>query len=194
MASLSPPRSPAGPGHPCQASAWALLPSTKEGLWLDFGAQVERSIVLLLRQAADLLYGEQGDLSPKPSWDALLRLSETIQDYSWEKLNVGTWRDVDGEWRRVYAYGCLFRALCLCSRGEALLEAVRTCDLGLLMGVPVLDNILARLISIFQQHLPGPRRTPSEEASEPARKVLDSVERQGFAGPSPGPSLGLSCP
>ncbi|KAJ6653899.1 hypothetical protein lerEdw1_007657 [Lerista edwardsae] len=173
MASLSPPPSPARPGHPCWASARALLPSTKEGLRLDFGAQVERSVVLLLRQAADLVYGEGGGLSSGPPREALLRLSEIVQDYSWEKLNVGAWRDVDGEWRRVYAYGCLFRALGLCSSGEALPEAVRTCDLGLLMGAPVLDSILARLIRVLQQHLPGPRRPPAAEgAGEPARKKV----------------------
>lgn len=183
MASPSPPPdTTTRTGHPCWASARSLLPSTKEGLRLEFGSQVERSVVLLLQQAADLLYGEEGGLHSKPLQDTLLGLSETICDYSWEKLNIGTWRDVDRDWRRVYAYGCLFQVLCLCHNGGASPEALRVCDLGLLMGVPILDNILVRLIGILQQHLPGPRRPPIEE---PARKVCGSVQL-----PAPEPSLG----
>ncbi|KAL8174929.1 UNVERIFIED_CONTAM: hypothetical protein K2H54_006184 [Gekko kuhli] len=170
------PPAPLGPA-PSAGTLWAglqaLLPSTEEGLRLDFGEAVESSVLLLLRQAAGLLYSQGDGLASNPgssSSSTCLHLSEVILDYSWEKLNIGTWRDVDKEWRRVYAYGCLFKALCLCRAGGAVPEAVRTCDLGLLMGASILDNVLARMISVLQRHLPPPKRLAAGDAREPLLK------------------------
>ncbi|NXG45897.1 KDM8 protein, partial [Psilopogon haemacephalus] len=57
-------------------------------------------------------------------------------------------------WRQVYTYGCLFAALAEVAAGRSLAPAVRLCDMGLLMGASVLDNILARLVRVLQAHLP----------------------------------------
>nr|XP_020660492.1 lysine-specific demethylase 8 isoform X3 [Pogona vitticeps] len=168
------------PAATCAGSAvWAalqpLLPSRREEMDQDLCTSTsttpsEPSLASLLQQAAALLYGEgPGGLASfsGPRREACLQLSERICDYSWEKLNVGTWRDVDKAWRRVYSYGCLFRALCLCRGGGASLEAVRACDMGLLMGASILDNILVRVVRILQQHLSGsPRALSSGLASE----------------------------
>lgn len=162
---------PPPPASVLWADLQALLPSSQEGLQLDFGETVESSVVHLLRQAADLLFGAQGD-------DGLcLRLSEVILDYSWEKLNIGAWRDVDKEWRRIYTYGCLFKALSLCRAGEAARpeEAMRTCDLGLLMGASILDNLLARVVGVLQRHLPRPKRPAAGDAKEPLRQKVRGV-------------------
>ncbi|XP_077173235.1 bifunctional peptidase and arginyl-hydroxylase JMJD5 isoform X2 [Paroedura picta] len=157
---------------PSASTLWAdleaLLPSTKEGLQLDFKENVDKSVLLLLQQAATLVYG-QGPTSSRGS-SACLRLSEIILDYAWEKLNIGTWREVDKEWRRVYAYGCLFKALCLCRVEGTVPEAMRTCDLGLLLGASILDNILARMISVLQQHLPRPKGPIAGDKEEPLQK------------------------
>ncbi|XP_015261837.1 PREDICTED: lysine-specific demethylase 8 [Gekko japonicus] len=172
----SAPPGPAPPAGTLWADLQALLPSTKEGLQLDFGEAVESSVLYLLQQVADLLYGLGNGLASDPggggSSSTCLCLSEVILDYSWEKLNIGTWRDVDKEWRRVYAYGCLFKALCLCHAGGAVPEAVRTCDLGLLMGASILDNVLARMINILQRHLPHPKRLAGGDAKEPLQKRI----------------------
>lgn len=96
---------PAGPGA-LWGALRALLPRTKEELWLDLGESMERSVVLLLQQAADLFHSGQRS--------ECLQTSEVVLDYSWEKLNTGLWQDVDKDWRRVYAFGCLLKAVCLC--------------------------------------------------------------------------------
>ncbi|XP_010596771.2 bifunctional peptidase and arginyl-hydroxylase JMJD5 isoform X1 [Loxodonta africana] len=131
----------------------ALLPPMKEGLRLDVGEKVERSVVLLLQQAAELFYGGRRS--------ECLQTSEVILDYSWEKLNTGPWRDVDKDWRQVYTFGCLLKAVCLCETSgdtAAVAEALRVCDMGLLMGAAILGDILLKVAAILQAHLPSEKR------------------------------------
>ncbi|XP_030655299.1 bifunctional peptidase and arginyl-hydroxylase JMJD5 isoform X2 [Nomascus leucogenys] len=130
----------------------ALLPHSKEDLKLDLGEKVERSMVTLLQRATELFYEGRRD--------ECLQTSEVILDYSWEKLNTGTWQDVDKDWRRVYAIGCLLKALCLCQAPEdanTVAAALRVCDMGLLMGAAILGDILLKVAAILQTHLPGKR-------------------------------------
>ncbi|XP_047388863.1 bifunctional peptidase and arginyl-hydroxylase JMJD5 isoform X1 [Sciurus carolinensis] len=145
----------------------ALLPSTKEELELELGAGVQGAVRLLLRQATELFYGD------RPS--ECLQASEAILDYAWERLNTGPWRDVDKDWRRVYAFGCLLKALCLCRapcEASAAAKALRVCDLGLLMGAAILGDILARAAAVLQAHLPSAQRPtwdPSQQPPSPKR-------------------------
>ncbi|NXY64765.1 KDM8 demethylase, partial [Callaeas wilsoni] len=141
------------------AEVRALLPRAEEGLTLALSGEVEDCVLPLLRRARTLLYGAAG----RPGAAAALeRLSDVLRDYSWEKLNAGPWREVSKGWRQVYAYGCLFGALAEVAAGRPLARAVRLCDLGLLMGAAVLDNVLARLVRALQPHLP--RAAPRDGA------------------------------
>ncbi|KAJ8386187.1 hypothetical protein AAFF_G00176110 [Aldrovandia affinis] len=147
------------------------LPHTEADFPLQFSEKVEPSIAFVLKQARCQLYsGENASL--------LEQNAQIILDFSWEKLNTGTWRDVDKEWRRVYSYGCLFKVGSLC-HGEAseakLQEAIKTCDMGLLMGAAVMDNILQTLVGILQNKVK--KRQPGEEDSneEPAVKRVKGV-------------------
>ncbi|XP_039588308.1 bifunctional peptidase and arginyl-hydroxylase JMJD5 isoform X2 [Passer montanus] len=135
------------------AEVRALLPRAEEGLTLALSGEVEDCVLPLLRRARALLYGAAG--RPEAAAAAALeRLSDVLRDYSWEKLNAGPWREVGKGWRQVYAYGCLFGALAEVAAGRPLSRAVRLCDLGLLMGAAVLDNVLARLVRALQPRLP----------------------------------------
>uniref|UniRef100_A0A8C3N460 JmjC domain-containing protein 5 n=1 Tax=Geospiza parvula TaxID=87175 RepID=A0A8C3N460_GEOPR len=143
------------------AEVRALLPRAEEGLTLALSGEVEDCVLPLLRRARALLYGAAGRPGAATA-AALERLSDVLRDYSWEKLNAGPWREVGKGWRQVYAYGCLFGALAEVAAGRPLARAVRLCDLGLLMGASVLDNVLARLVRTLQPHLP--RAAPRDGA------------------------------
>nr|XP_014127844.1 jmjC domain-containing protein 5 isoform X2 [Zonotrichia albicollis] len=143
------------------AEVRALLPRAEEGLTLALSGEVEDCVLPLLRRARSLLYGAAGRPGAATA-AALERLSDVLRDYSWEKLNAGPWREVGKGWRQVYAYGCLFGALAEVAAGRPLARAVRLCDLGLLMGASVLDNVLARLVRALQPHLP--RAAPRDGA------------------------------
>ncbi|KAM9124928.1 bifunctional peptidase and arginyl-hydroxylase JMJD5 isoform 3-T3 [Pangshura tecta] len=149
----------------------ALLPNTKEDLKLDFSEKVEESVISLLQQARDLLYGA-GSLCSRSTRETCFQVSEIIIDYSWEKLNIGTWRDVDKDWRRVYSYGCLFKVLCMCSEESTIADTIRVCDMGLLMGASILDNILVRIINVLQKHLTYGKWSAEEDTKESQRKKI----------------------
>lgn len=157
----------------------ALLPHTKEDLKLDLGEKVERSMVTLLQRATELFYEGRRD--------ECLQTSEVILDYSWEKLNTGTWRDVDKDWRRVYAIGCLLKALCLCQAPEdatTVATALRVCDMGLLMGTAILGDILLKVAAILQTHLPGKRPAHSSTPEQPCTKVCGGDRRMHTSHPA----------
>ncbi|XP_054127268.1 LOW QUALITY PROTEIN: bifunctional peptidase and arginyl-hydroxylase JMJD5 [Melozone crissalis] len=151
----------ASDGPALWAEVRALLPRAEEGLTLALSGEVEDCVLPLLRRARSLLYGAAGRPGAATA-AALERLSDVLRDYSWEKLNAGPWREVGKGWRQVYAYGCLFGALAEVAAGRPLSRAVRLCDLGLLMGASVLDNVLARLVRALQPHLP--RAAPRDGA------------------------------
>ncbi|ELW66412.1 bifunctional peptidase and arginyl-hydroxylase JMJD5 isoform X2 [Tupaia chinensis] len=148
-------------GAGLQEALRALLPHSKEELKLELGEKVEHSVLMLLQQATELFYGGQRA--------ECLQTSEAILDYSWEKLNTRAWRDVDKDWRRVYAFGCLLKALCLCeASGDAtsVAAALRACDMGLLMGAAILGDILIKVAAILQSHLLSGKRPSQGSAQE----------------------------
>lgn len=130
------------------AEVRALLPAAEGGMVLALSGEVEDGVLQLLRRARGLLYAQPCEAA------ALGRLGEILRDYSWERLNAGPWREISKAWRQVYTYGCLFAALAEVAAGRPLAPAVRLCDMGLLMGAAVLDNVLARLVRVLQAPLP----------------------------------------
>ena len=78
-----------------------------------------------------------------------------LLDVIWEHLNTGHWKDVDITWRFAYSYVSLYKAACeIASMNRGALhyeEAIKTCDMGLLMGAPVWGNILNTLVTELQR-------------------------------------------
>ncbi|XP_036422683.1 lysine-specific demethylase 8 isoform X2 [Colossoma macropomum] len=144
----------------------ALLPATQPEFPLVFSEIVEPSVLDLLELTREQLYraSDSSDCAEK---------AQIIIDYAWEKLNTGTWRDVDKEWRRVYSYGCLFKVVGMC-HGDAsqvkIQEAIRTCDMGLLMGASIMDSILQRLVAVLKNKVK--MQLPSKAEDQPCPKKL----------------------
>ncbi|XP_044037172.1 lysine-specific demethylase 8 isoform X2 [Siniperca chuatsi] len=146
----------------------AVLPLNEEQFPLEFSDKVESSVVEMLKRSRQQLY------SDSTSTSRMLN-AQIILDFSWEKLNTGTWRHVDKEWRRVYSYGCLFKVAALCREdpsADEVLQAVRTCDMGLLMGAAIMDNILQVIVRILQ----GEVRKSTKEEDEHAEVKRIKIE------------------
>ncbi|XP_053327492.1 bifunctional peptidase and arginyl-hydroxylase JMJD5 [Spea bombifrons] len=141
------------------AQVRAALPLSLEQFPADPGPEVDDSVAWCVREAAVCLYG--GDL------ERCGRLGQLLMDYGWEKLNARSWQEVSRGWRAVYTYGCLFKALGLCwsPAGGSREEAVRVCDMGLLLGVHIMDNVLGRVIHILQHGDRSPD-VPAREGHE----------------------------
>ncbi|XP_056609734.1 lysine-specific demethylase 8 [Triplophysa dalaica] len=143
-----------------------ILPSSVDGFIIEFSETIEPSVLKVLELARDQLYS-------RPDCPACAERAQIVIDYSWEKLNTGTWRDVDKEWRRMYSYGCLFKVLSLCigdlSQAKVK-EAIKTCDMGLLMGAAIMDNILQRLVCILKNTMK--LSTNVEKSEEPCSKKM----------------------
>lgn len=153
----------------------AVLPLSEEEFPLQFSDKVESSVVEMLRRSRQLLYREAAASSR-------MLQAQIILDYSWEKLNTGTWRHVDKEWRRVYSYGCLFKVAALCHRdpsADDVLQAVRTCDMALLMGAAIMDDILQVIVQILQREVS--KSTDEEDEAEHSEVKVGGLLLHSFS-------------
>uniref|UniRef100_A0A3B3ZM23 Lysine-specific demethylase 8 n=1 Tax=Periophthalmus magnuspinnatus TaxID=409849 RepID=A0A3B3ZM23_9GOBI len=127
----------------------AVLPPNEDMFLLHFSDKVDSSVVEMLVRSRQQLYNDTGS-------DRLLLTAQIILDFSWEKLNTGTWRDVDKDWRRVYSYGCLFKVAALCWKDPTkteLQQAIKTCDMGLLMGAAIMNDVLQSIVKMLQKEV-----------------------------------------
>merc|ERR1719153_2191152 len=104
----------------------------------------------------------------------LLHKLEILMNLVWERLNTGHWAKVWPGWRRLYALLAVARVRAIAqlvlvkgNGGRVLLrDVVKLCDLGLLMGVPVLDGLLEQLAQRVTEHL-----AEEQSVSEPPTKM-----------------------
>ena len=96
----------------------------------------------------------------RKSWEKLINAdfhngldhAQISLDYVWEKLNTGNWRDVDKRWRETYTIGSLLKVMCLIGMEADKKEIFKSIDIGLMMGVPLLGNILAKITRIIEEN------------------------------------------
>lgn len=74
--------------------------------------------------------------------------AQVAVDHSWEQLHTGYWQDVRPAWRQAFALGTLLKALNSALKGNKD-EAMAELDRGLLLGVPIMDNALQRLVNLL---------------------------------------------
>lgn len=116
--------------------------------------------------------------------------SKPLLDYIWEKLNTGDWKDVSITWRQAYTVVSILKG---CS--EALLsfkednlkelrmpysmeDAIKTLDMGLLMGAPILDNVLTKLVKVVHDLSNVNHKSySSDRPSSYKRFKVESVKR-----------------
>ena len=90
-----------------------------------------------------------------------LEICDILLDRVWEELNTGHWKNVDINWRHVYTLLSVMKSLSqlslmMTNNGHIEYSSLlKTCDLGLLMGAPLMNNILSRLCKIFQGKFSG---------------------------------------
>ncbi|XP_013918990.1 PREDICTED: lysine-specific demethylase 8 [Thamnophis sirtalis] len=147
-------------------------------------AEVGAGAAALLSETAALLgQAEAADGWPAAARDGCLRAAERLGDWAWERLQEGPWHCVGRAWRRLFAYACLLRALCLCRARGPCAEALRACDMGLLLGAPGPE--LPRLAALLQRLLPAPEAPPRKPRTErpPAQQ---QEEEEGAAAAAEG--------
>ena len=98
-------------------------------------------VVLMVRAAQHYFCGNN---------DSCISQAQQILDICWEKLNTGHWKDVSISWREAYSTASLLKSLALCDKNN-LEDGIKTCDKGLLLGAPILDNVLNRVAVEIQK-------------------------------------------
>ena len=119
-------------------------------------------VLNLLDYAIDLLFTK--------NYEECYSSCEILLDFVWEKLNTGHWKNVPIFWRKLYtSASCLaalsqFFTLHRLKRIDSITEKsdednkevkkiIKTCDMGLLMGCPIENDILSTLASYLHQYL-----------------------------------------
>jgi len=98
-----------------------------------------------------------GNCLHKKDFDNGLLISDQILDYTWEILNSGKWKDVNINYLKAYSLASFFHAVSIMylSSGKQSIQKIhRVCDMGILMGAPIFDNILNKLLKFLRPFLP----------------------------------------
>jgi lysine-specific demethylase 8 len=114
------------------------------------------------------------DLSASNNCDRVLRLSDVVVEYAWEKLNTNLWMLVENKWRYLYGYATLYKIVGYFSANKLNSdELIKLCDLGLLMSGPLLEKQFNQIIkrvsgtcSSEGSNLPLQKRARFDEATE----------------------------
>jgi lysine-specific demethylase 8 len=100
----------------------------------------------------------------QPFSSAAYKNAQALLDFVWERLNTGHWSEVDLVWRQLYSVISVIKVICVFrmkkitvkdqdSDCEVIKDLVKICDIGLLMGAPILDNICSRMATSFSKQL-----------------------------------------
>ncbi|XP_075035637.1 bifunctional peptidase and arginyl-hydroxylase JMJD5 [Mixophyes fleayi] len=145
----------------------SVLPNSLDEFPTELGPEVDGSVAACVKEASACIYND--DLG------RCGQLGERIMDYSWEQLNSCNWKNVSRDWRTVYTYGCLFKLVGVCGDGGPVFrqeEALRVCDMALLLGAEVMNNVISRLIPILRTN-PSP-----EESAETPQCASDLTHKR----------------
>ena len=117
---------------------------------------------------------------------------DSALDLVWEKLNTGHWKSVDADWRRLYALVVLAKVRRLAELAEddrflgggLIRDLVKMCDMGLLMGAPVMENACGRLASALSQLYSSLFPTEGHGPSNPPKRAKIASPKTPFDGTS----------
>jgi lysine-specific demethylase 8 len=161
-----------------------VLPESPEQLLshIEDRSVLDRDFDGMLEKAAQGLFSHD--------YKECLETCDILLDRTWEKLNTGNWKDVNVNWRYAYTLLSVMKSLSQCallSNSSSNIDhtaIIKTCDLGLLMGAPVMDNILAKMARKFQECFGENRSSPSESGDEdvirknPRKKAREEEEEE----------------
>ncbi|ODN03338.1 Lysine-specific demethylase 8 [Orchesella cincta] len=75
---------------------------------------------------------------------ALVELS-SLTNYTWEQLNIGHWKSVPRIWRKLYTCLAILKVCFLVLKRSSDIEVIKECDMGILMGEPICQNVLSKI-------------------------------------------------
>lgn len=89
---------------------------------------------------------------------AIMPKIESALNYVWENLHTGQWKDVDVSWRQLYSYISLIKGYVHIffhaqDVKQSFERAIKTLDNGLIMGEPILNNILSKIADKLNEKL-----------------------------------------
>lgn len=125
----------------------------------------------ILESDFDQMLGSCTDEFYSCDFKQCVHTANILLDFTWEKLNTGYWKDIDLNWRIVYTVVSLCKgssefALAVQSNNRSTScqkEIMKTLDMGLLMGAPIRDNILARISIEIQRYYRMIKKSNSSE-------------------------------
>ena len=101
----------------------------------------------------------------------LIRI-ESLLDYVWEHLHTGEWKNIDIFWRYLYSYASLFKTFSILinpnlqdEKGNYI-QAIIACDMGIIMGAPVLDGLLSKIANKLNEMIVNMFGNPHCSSSE----------------------------
>ena len=109
-------------------------------------------------------------------------------EYAWEQLHYGDWQDVDPKWRQLYGRSALVVARARLAEGRAA-EALRTCDLILMLGGPGFATAIADTVAECERALSCSDVSIGAPAADSSASHVAAAAAPPVAATSPPPNL-----
>lgn len=114
----------------------------------------------------------------------MIHTAQAHLDYVWEKLNTGHWSQVDLIWRQLFSIISVVKILAILhlssdsNNKDLIKDLVKICDVGLLMGAPILNNVCSRLATHFCNQLKADQVLKINEFAAKKAKLSEESDVQ----------------
>ncbi|CAF0741516.1 unnamed protein product [Didymodactylos carnosus] len=117
-----------------------------------FPNELDKNLLDMLTKANQYLYSSDDENNLKNS----KLYTKLLLDYSWEKLNTGIWQNVKDVYRYLYSYSRYIDVLVDCcliktQKQQECQDIIKKCDLGILLGGPILEKRFNQIIHLLNQ-------------------------------------------
>lgn len=112
--------------------------------------EITHGLVVLLQQAVNSICDQ--------NYQVCITITDQILDFTWELLNGDDWKNIQNFWHQIYSLASLFKAISMIKiEGDNYDKAQKICeicDMGMLMGTEIFDDVLNRLMTSLRRYLP----------------------------------------
>ena len=122
--------------------------------------------------------------------------SDILLNFVWEKLNTGNWSMVDINWRKLYSLLSILKVIFIVklinqqskkknleNQFDIQKDLIKMCDVGCLMGAPILNHACSRLASFFNQLLIQNNKNHHKSIIIEDNNVMTIIKKRKFDNP-----------
>ena len=129
--------------------------------------EILQSLDTSVKESIGHAFRKSVEYSKQREHEAVVQWAGVIEDLCWERLHSGHWKDVPVNYRTLYSLAIALKGDSLKTMGSYR-EALGTFDKGILLGAPVMDNLLHKMADSLMELIRNEEEESLPEKQEAA--------------------------